>query len=57
MSGFSDIFGTVMEFVLNDSLDTPDFLIGEACVSSVKSARTEGPATHTLGMLLSLFTD
>ncbi|CAB9529934.1 CHU large protein [Seminavis robusta] len=27
--GYSDIYGTVIEFLVNDSLDTPDFLVGE----------------------------
>ncbi|CAB9506267.1 Neutral protease [Seminavis robusta] len=27
--GYSDIYGTVIEYHVNDSLDTPDFLIGE----------------------------
>ena len=31
--GYSDILGTLLEFHVNDSQDTPDFLIGEMFVS------------------------
>jgi len=47
-----------MEFAVNDSSDTPDFLIGEEYVSFVASLTgPKGMFTHFFMMLLLLSTD
>lgn len=37
--GYSDIMGAVMEFVIDDTMDTPDFLVGEALEGTISPLR------------------